>query len=137
MDAVSISMSGLEVEWRRLEVIALNLANMNSPSATQGSGYLPLQLVSGPSVEFRSFLEGGRATGVQVLDIQQDPAGQEARYEPDHPMANDDGFVWYPAIDHAAQMTALIRTSRAYEANLTAVSMARQMYQAALQVGRG
>ena len=49
---------------------------------------------------------------------------------------NAEGFVSYPDIDHAGQMTMLIKTSRTYEANLTAMNLAQQMYSRALELGR-
>lgn len=140
MNAIEISLTGLDVEWRRLEVIAMNLANMNAASRSSADGYSPMHLVSGPAMSFETMLTQGAGrpapAGVQVLSVEQSDAGMRSVYEPDHPLADDDGMVWYPNVDRAAEMTAMIRTSRAYEANLTAVSLARQMYQSALEIGR-
>jgi flagellar basal-body rod protein FlgC len=58
-------------------------------------------------------------------------------HEPGHPHADTDGFVSYPAVDHAGEMTLMIKTSRSYEANLTAMNIAHQMYNRALELGRG
>ncbi len=58
MDAIAISRSGLDVEWRRMEIIALNLANIESSAAPGGKPYLPLRLVSGPSESFGQVLDG-------------------------------------------------------------------------------
>lgn len=141
MPAVEISLSGLDVEWRRLEVIAANLANMNTVRATGAEGYQPMRLVSGPGASFASFLQTGEtqlgARGVQVLSLEQTDAGETASYEPDHPLAGEDGLIWRPNVDHASEMSLMLRTSRTYEANLTAVALAQQMYQRALDAGRG
>jgi len=57
-------------------------------------------------------------------------------HEPGDPQANADGYVSYPYIDMAEQMTSMVRTSRAYEANMVAMNAARQMYSKALELGR-
>ena len=137
MDAVSIGMSGLDVEWQRLQVIAQNLANMNSTRGENGDVYRPMTLVSGAN-SFGAMIDGSAMapTGVHVVSIEAQANGLRRVYEPTHPHADSEGFVTYPNVDHAAEMTLMIKTSRAYEANLVAVSMAQQMYLHALDIGR-
>lgn len=144
MNAIDISTSALDVEWRRLEISALNLANMNSTRGADGSSYQPQRLLSGPSVDFRQALANGAAaverqtaSGVTVVGIEPTASGQRRVYEPTHPHADADGFVSYPNVDHAAEMTLMLRASRAYEANLAAIDIAQQMYASAFDLGRG
>lgn len=141
MDAIAISRTGLDVEWQRLQVIAHNLANMNTTRTGSGEAFHPLRLVSGPRTDFSHFVRGGSVseppTGVEILGIIPRDGGTRRVHEPGHPDADAEGFVTYPDIDHAAEMTLLIRTSRAYEANLTAMSIAQQMYTRAAELGRG
>lgn len=140
MEALKISLSGLNVEWQRLEVIAENLANINTTRNAAGNAYQPRRLVSGPNISFQSLLEtsGTRQppTGVQVLGIEPIENGLQMAYDPSHPHADTDGFVSYPKIDHAGEMTLMIKASRAYEANLTAMSISQQMYSRALEIGQ-
>ncbi len=58
-------------------------------------------------------------------------------HEPDHPLADANGYVRYPDIDLGDQMTQLIMAQRGYQANLAVVERATSMYQAALQLGKG
>lgn len=138
MQAMEISRTGLDVEWRRLEVIAENLANLNTTRTALGGPYQAMRLVSGP--KFADFIgqapKGGALAGVSVYGIE--PANQAPRtvYEPSHPHADADGFVSYPAIDHGAEMTLMVKTARAYEANLVAMTAARQMYVKAMELGK-
>lgn len=150
MHAVDISLSALDVEWRRLEVIAQNLANMNTTRTGDGGSFAPLRLLSGPlsgvSSSFSALMQSSSpnaapnaaiaASGVQVLGIEPTADGVRRVYEPTHPHADADGFVSYPNVDHAGEMTLMIRASRAYEANLAAVNMAHDMYARALDIGR-
>ena len=134
MDAMEISRTGLDVEWQRLQVIAQNLANMNTTRDAAGGAYRPQRLLSGPQASFSAII-GGAPKGVAVQGTATTGIAGRRVHEPDHPHADVEGYVTYPAIDHAGEMTLLIKTSRAYEANLTAFSIAQQMYTRALDLG--
>lgn len=134
MDAMEISRTGLDVEWQRLQVIAQNLANMNSSQEAGGPAYRAQRLVSGPKADFARILDGSpQGVAVKAMAGSNTPARRV--HEPGHPHADAEGYVTYPGIDHAGEMTLLIKTSRAYEANLTAFSIAQQMYSRALDLG--
>lgn len=139
VEAMEISRSGLDVEWQRLQVIAANIANMNTTRTAAGGAYAARRLVSGPVEGFRTLigpaLEGPRH-GVMVYDIATSNAATRRVYDPGHPHADEGGIVTMPAISQAEEMSLMIRTQRSYEANLVALSAAQQMYSAALQVGR-
>lgn len=139
MEAMEISRSGLDVEWRRLQVIATNIANMNTTRTADGGAYAARRLVSGPVEGFRALLGGaqqGAQRGVTVYDIATSNAATRRVYDPNHPHADEAGFISLPAISQAEEMSLMIKTQRSYEANLVALSAAQQMYSAALQVGR-
>ncbi|HKC03565.1 MAG TPA: flagellar basal body rod protein FlgC [Sphingomicrobium sp.] len=139
MEASAISRTALDVEWQRLQVIANNLANANTTRTAEGGAYRPLRLVSGPSASFSSLLRSTSHTplsGVQVYGVEPVAGNVRRVYDPKHPHADADGFVTYPEIDRASEMTLMIQTSRAYEANLVALNLAHQMYAKALELGR-
>jgi flagellar basal-body rod protein FlgC len=145
MRAMEISLTGLDVEWRRLEVIAENLANANSASPVKGPVYQELHLISGPRNDFGAMLDRpgpgnpgldvDTLAGVAARGVVAGTAPPRLVHEPGNPMANAQGFVAYPAIDHAGQMTKMIETARIYEANIVAMSLAREMYTKAVQLG--
>lgn len=140
MQAMEISRSGLDVEWRRMEIIAQNLANIGSSRAADGTLYRELHLVSGPRTGFAGYLKSGAAatsdlSGVAVYGIEAGDAPPRLAHEPGSPQADADGNVAYPAIDTAGQMTLMMKTERAYEANIVALNAARQMYAKALELG--
>lgn len=140
MNAIEISRTGLDVEWRRLEVIAENIANANTTRTALGGPYRAMRLVSGPKADFARVLNGGAApsalTGVDVYGVE--PMNLEPRkvHEPGHPHADENGDVTYPGFDHAGEMTLMVKTARAYEANIVAMNAARQMYAKALELGK-
>lgn len=140
MQAMEISRTALDVEWKRLEVIAENLANANTTSTS----WQPRRLVSGPRVDFETHLgeeakvtgADSRLSGVAVYGIEALNLPPRLVHEPGNPKADENGMVAYPAIDHAGEMTLMVKTSRAYEANIVAMNTARQMYSKALELGR-
>ncbi len=140
MNAMEISRTGLDVEWRRLEIIAQNIANVNSTVSASGESYRPLRLISGPAMSFSDVMANrGQASelhGVSVYSIEPQNLPPHRVYEPGHPQADAEGFVSYSGFDHAAEMALMIKTSRAYEANIVAMNAARQMYSNALQIGK-
>jgi flagellar basal-body rod protein FlgC len=145
MQAMEISRTALDVEWRRLEVISENLANANVANTSKGVTFQALNLISGPKNDFASYLDAkdskpgaidiDKLSGVAVLGVQASSAPPRMVREPGNPQANADGFVSYPAIDQAGEMTQMMQTSRAYEADIVAMNSAHEMYTKALQLG--
>jgi flagellar basal-body rod protein FlgC len=140
MQAAEISLTALDVEWRRLEVLADNLANSSTLKTAMGGPYRAMRLVSGPRVDFKTLMANGgdarQLGGVEVYGIEPMNLPSRRVYEPSNPQADANGFVSYPGFDHAAEMTLLVKTERAYEANVVALNTARQMYLRAMEVGR-
>lgn len=140
MNAMEISRTGLDVEWRRLEVIAQNIANVNTVIDANGDAYRPLRMLSGPAPSFSSMmsetLSKADLRGVRVYSVEPQNVVPRRVYEPAHPQADTDGYVNYPGFDHAAEMTLMVKTSRSYEANIVAMNAARQMYAKALEIGK-
>ncbi len=139
IDAMQISRSGMDVEWQRLQVIAQNLANLNTSRTADGQPYHPLRLVSGPDAGFGDMIASKTSartpSGVKVFNVEAEPTGVRRVYDPNDPEADAQGFVSMPMIDHVGEMTLLIRTSRSYAANLTALSIENQMAMRALDLG--
>jgi flagellar basal-body rod protein FlgC len=140
MQALEISRTALDVEWRRLQVIAQNLANANTVATPDGTPYKPMRLLSGPSITFKQTMQDrsalGDLAGVAVYGVEPENLPSRRVYEPANPQADADGYLTYPGLDHAGEMTLMIRTARAYEANVVAMNAARQMYLKALDVGK-
>jgi flagellar basal-body rod protein FlgC len=143
---MEISRTALDVEWRRLEVIAENLANVGTVRTGTGAPFQARQLISGPKTDFAVLLDRAgdkgriadpqKMTGVMVYGLEAITAPPRMVHEPGNPQADANGFVAYPSIDHAGQMTLMVKTARAYEANIVAMNAARQMYSKALELGR-
>lgn len=139
MQAMEIARTGLDVEWRRLEVIAENIANVSTTRTAGGQPYRALRLLSGPRADFASLVGEPQADdlrGVTTYGLEPIQAAPRRVYEPQHPHADADGFVSYPGFDQASEMALLVKTARAYEANVVTLNAARQMYLRALDIGK-
>ena len=139
-DALSISASGLTAERARMDVTAENLANAQTTRGADGQAYrrkeVILQEQSGGFGAQLSAAMGGRGGGVQVAGIAQDATPGKRVYDPGHPDADADGYVTMPNVDAVAEMVDLISASRAYEANVTAMQAAKQMFSKTLELLR-
>jgi flagellar basal-body rod protein FlgC len=130
--AIGIASTGMTVHRKWLDAVSDNLSNMNTVRATNEEAYRAKYVVA----EAASYGNDGLGEGVRVAGIELGNADGRMVYEPDHPLADEDGYVKYPDIDMSSQMTQLIMAQRGYQASAAVVDRAKESYQAALQIGR-
>jgi flagellar basal-body rod protein FlgC len=130
-DALNISSSGLLVHRKWLDAVSDNMANINTVNPYDEAPFRE-RLIVAQANEYGSGEGGVRTAQTQ---FGGDPNGRVV-YEPDHPMANKDGYVRYPDVDLGDQMVQLLMAQRGYQANLAVVDRAQDAYKAAIQVGR-
>lgn len=136
--AMDISASGLSAERFRMELIAQNLANVNTTHAPGGGPYRRKEAVFAaiePPFLFRTRLDQAMR-GVAVVHVIEDKSAPKLVYNPHHPDAGPDGYVRMPNINPVSEMVNMIAASRAYEANIAAITNYRQMMQQALSLGQ-
>jgi flagellar basal-body rod protein FlgC len=133
---MDLSASGLTAQRQRLDVIAENLANINTTRTVEGGPYKRKSVImeAAPAEDFDSFL--GSPEKVEVVQITEDSQGLRPEHEPGHPDADKDGMVLYPNINPVSEMVHLMLASRAYEANVAVLRTGKAMAQKALEIGR-
>lgn len=136
--AIAASASALAAERMRIEVAVSNLANAESTRGPDGRPYRrrDVVLAAEPVEAFDAALGRATSTGVRVAAVVEDQAPPRQRYEPGHPDADANGFVALPNVDPAEQMVDMLGAARAYQANLTAINLIRDLLQKALELGR-
>jgi flagellar basal-body rod protein FlgC len=136
--AISASASALSAERTRIEVAVSNMANADSTRSANGEPYRrrDVVLASDPVTTFDGALGQASATGVKVADVVADQGEFQRRYEPSHPDADADGFVSLPNVDQSQEMVDMLSAARAYQANLAAIGMIRDLVAKALELGR-
>jgi flagellar basal-body rod protein FlgC len=136
--AVTVAASALSAERTRIEVAVSNLANAESTRGADGKPYRRRNVVltSDTVQSFDSALGTASATGVKVAAIVEDSAPARRRYDPSHPDADKEGFVELPNVNPADEMVDMVGASRAYQANLTAINLIRDLVSRSLELGR-
>ncbi|WP_320669654.1 flagellar basal body rod protein FlgC [Patulibacter defluvii] len=141
--AIDVSASALTAERLRLDVTAENLANAQTTRTAAGGPYqrktVVLREAAGGgfgAVLDRAIERGAAPAGVEVAGIVAHPGAPRLVHDPGHPDADANGYVAMPNVDPVAEMVDLIAASRGYEANVTAIQSAKQMFTRTLELLR-
>lgn len=126
----------------RLNTTASNIANADTASSSSDQVYrgrhpvfsaMMTQEMGGMSA---GFSDSDGAKGVQVMGIVESDAPLQPRYEPHHPKADAEGYVYYPNVNVVEEMTNMISASRSFQVNVDVMNAAKQMTQRVLQLGQ-
>ena len=145
-DAIDVAGSGLSASRVQMDVTSENLANAETTKGADGQPYRRKEVVLQQAAGAGSFgsaltVAMGRGTtgaaapqGVQVAGIVEDQTPLKSIYDPGHPDADKNGYVTMPNVNSVTEMTDLIASSRAYEANVTSMQTAKQMFTKTLTI---
>jgi flagellar basal-body rod protein FlgC len=129
---MDIGRTGVGFNRYWMDALAHNLANVNTDTAV-GQEPFRARMVAAQAIGSEPYAPTG--SGVQVGAVALDPTDPAIVYDPDHPLANEQGLVVKPSVDLAGQMTDLIIANRSYQMNLKTIESGREAYQAALRLG--
>jgi len=130
-DTLGISGSGLLAHRKWMDAVSDNISNINTVNPSDQDAFQERFIVA----QAKDY--GSGTGGVRVARTEFGSAEGRLVYQPDHPLADAEGYVKYPDIDLGEQMTQLLMAQRGYQANLAVVERATNAYQAALQLGKG
>ena len=140
----NIAGTGMSAQSTRLNTISSNIANAETVSSSIDQTYRARHPVF--ATVFESSMEGDRGSlfadqdqagrGVQVLGVVEDQSSLTPRYEPDHPAADEKGYVYYPNVNVVEEMADMISASRAFQTNVEMMNTAKQMMQRVLTLGQ-
>ena len=136
LNVFDVSGSAMSAQTVRLNTTASNLANAQSVASSIDETYRSRQPVFAST--FADALDERRAptSGVEVLGIVESEAPLDMRYEPSHPMANEQGYVAYPNVNVVEEMANMISASRAFELNVDMMSSAKSLAEQLLRLGQ-
>ena len=136
--ALEVAASGLSAERGRMNLVASNLANARTTAGADGQPYRRIDPVfTNQRVAPGSFdpvLQQLSTVKLNGVRVDNEP-GQQV-YDPNHPDANDEGYVEFPNVNVVTEMVNLMTATRAYEAGVTSIESIKSMAQAALRIGR-
>ncbi|NQT70241.1 MAG: flagellar basal body rod protein FlgC [Desulfobacteraceae bacterium] len=132
------SASGLYAQRKRMDIIASNLANLETTRTDKGGPYRRKMVVMRSKSmvgSFRNILDR-QVEGVQIEQIVEDKSPFKKVFNPSHPDADKDGYLLKPNVELIVETTNMLMARRAFEANIAAIKAARQMIIKALEIGR-
>ncbi|MGD9677110.1 MAG: flagellar basal body rod protein FlgC [Vulcanibacillus sp.] len=144
---MDISASALTTQRLRLDVISSNIANAETTRGRLVNGkWEPytrkmIAVESNTGSNFQHVLHGvqnneNNQYGVKVTAIVEDTSPYKKAYQPSHPDADENGFVYFPNVDLLAEMIDMTAAERAYEANVTALNSTKSILMKALEIGK-
>lgn len=143
---LNIAGTGMAAQSIRLNTTASNIANADSASSSVDETYrarkpwfsVMEKEANAKSLDMHGFMDANAAmgAGVRVEGIVEKDSPLQARFQPDHPMANDDGYVYYPNVNVIEEMTDMMSSSRSYQMNVEVLKTAKQMLQRTLTLGQ-
>ncbi len=134
--------SAMNAQSVRLNTTASNLANAESAASSSDSVYKGRHPVFAATYQnMLGYQQGdvsvdGQSVGVGVLGIVESDAPMQMRYEPNHPLADEKGYVFYPNVNVVEEMTNMISASRSFQMNVEMMNSAKQMVQRVLTLGQ-
>lgn len=142
--SLNISASALTAQRVRMDVISSNMANMETTRAEYVDGrWQPYRrkmvLMQEANPSFASIFHkalNNPGNGVKVAAIAEDETPFKTVYDPDHPDADENGYVNLPNVDPLKEMVDLIGSTRSYEANVTVFNASKSMLMKALEIGK-
>lgn len=126
-DALDISTSAVVANSIKMKVHANNIANVDTTKTNTGLPYRRRIAV------YQSKTAMG---GVEISEIAEDPSPLNKVFDPTHPSADPQGYVYYPNVDLASEMIDLDETSSTFQTNITAFNITKAMMQSSLEIGR-
>jgi len=141
LSSMNISASALTATRLRMDVIAENMANVDTTRTENGDPYRRKYVVfqeRSNDRNFAAFFNRARKLpgGVRVLGIGRDMSEFKLDYNPSHPDADENGFVRMPNVEVVQEMTDMMAAVRAYEANITALNAFKDMATKTLEIGK-
>ena len=140
----NIAGSGMSAQTIRLNTVASNIANAESVSSSDGETYRArMPVFQAIQADILAQQQGGSeqdglsGKGVYVTEIVESEAPLRMQYEPGHPMADDNGYVYYPNVNVVEEMANMISASRSFQTNADIMNTAKEMMQRVLTLGQG
>ena len=139
----NISASGMTAQRFRTDIIAENIANVNTTSTANGTPYRRkiVTFTEKDVTPFSQYYSESKnmavGNGVKVSKVTEDYSTEfTMEYDPSNPDADENGYVSYPNVNTVTEMTNLIDATRSYEANATAFDASKSMAQTGIQIGQ-
>ena len=136
LNIFNVSGSAVSAQSQRLNIVASNLANVDTVAGPDGKAYKARQ------VTFQTTLVGASqndaaSAGVTVSTISEDQTPGRRVHDPKHPQADAEGYITYSNVNPVEEMVNMISASRSYQNNIEVMNTAKSLLLKTLQLGQG
>jgi flagellar basal-body rod protein FlgC len=131
----NITGSGMSAQSVRLNTTASNIANADSVSSSIDETYRARHPVFAAAMQ-KAAADQDSSVGVQVLGVVESNKPLNVEYAPEHPMADNEGFIYKPNVNVIEEMTNMISASRSYQTNVQLAESAKNMLNKTLVLGQ-
>ena len=130
-DAIDIAASGADVSQLWLEAIAHNIANVNTIRSADEEPFRAKLVHAEEALD-----DAGVGQGTRAIEIRESQGEPMWVFDPEHPLASEEGYVVRPVVDLSKEMADMIAAQRSYQMTLQVIRTNEETYQAALRIGR-
>lgn len=136
--AFNISASALTAQRTRMNVVSSNIANINSTETPEGGPYRRKDVVFSAVPAQSAFQQvlKDKLNEVDVTEVIDDSRPLKTVYDPYHPNADQNGYVYYPNVNMIEEMVNMMSATRSYEANINVIKATKSMAQKALDISK-
>lgn len=131
-----IAGTGMSAQSVRLNTTASNLSNANTVSSSLDETYRARHPVFAAELTKAAATQGGESVGVKVLGIVESDKPLNVEYNPGHPMADKEGYIYRPNVNTVEEMANMISASRAYQTNVQIADAAKTMLSKTILLGQ-
>lgn len=134
-NVLDVSGSAMSAQSVRINTTASNLANANSVSSSAGETYRARQPVFAAELS-KAVNNQDHSVGVEVVGVVESDRPLNVEYAPNHPMANEEGYIFKSNVNVVEEMSNMISASRSYQTSVQVADAAKQMLQRTLTLGQ-
>jgi flagellar basal-body rod protein FlgC len=128
--------SGMSAQTTRLNLVASNMANAETVSSSTGETYRARQSIFAEVLDGAMANQQSAAKKVRVLGVVESQSPLRSEYAPQHPMANQDGYIFKPNVNVVEEMANMMSASQSYKNNVEVLNTAKQLLQQTLKIGQ-
>jgi flagellar basal-body rod protein FlgC len=135
LNAFKLSGGAMQAQTLRLNTVASNIANVDTAASNPEEAYKARRVLFEAVLQGNRAGQAGLATDVRVAGVVQDQAPARAVFDPKHPLANEQGYVYMPNVNAVQEMVDMLSASRSYQTNAEVMNTAKSLMLKTLNMG--
>ena len=134
LNIFEIAGSAMSAQTVRMNTTASNMANLDSVSSSEGDTYRARHPIF--QTMYSDMMKNGMSSGVRVSEIMESQSPLRKEYQPQHPKADEDGYIFYPNVNSIEEMANMMSATRSFQNNVEIINASKQMLLRTLSIGQ-